>query len=129
MALADTIRQAREYHRMAIEQTFEDTCTVIEYQSITNPTTKITKQTEVAVLSDQPCKLSFSSANPTEKSENVASVSQVVKLFIPVSTNINPGSKIVVSHNGATHTYKSSGEPNAFHTHKEIALELFRGWA
>lgn len=129
MSMQDVIRRAREQHRKAIEELYEDTCTIIEYQSIKDPITKVTKKQEVTVLTDQPCKLSFTTANTTGDGDNVATVSQDVKLFLSPNITIKAGSKIVVTHDGIDHVYKSSSEPSTFFTHQEIGLELFEGWA
>lgn len=128
MSIQEVIRKARERHRNAIEQLYEDTCTVIEYQSLKDPISKVTKKQEVTVLTDQPCKLSFSSTDTTESKNNVATVSQVVKLFVSPDVTIKAGSKLVVIHDDVEHVYKSSSEPSTFFTHNEISLELFKGW-
>ena len=112
-----------------MELLYEDTCTVIEYQSIKDSITKQTKKQEVTVLTNQPCKLSFSAARTTDDRDNAASVSQVVKLFLSPDVVIKAGSKIVVTRRKKEYVYKSSGEPNTLFTHQEIALELFKGWA
>lgn len=127
--MQDVIKKARERHRNAIEQLYEDTCTVIEFQSVKDPITKVTKKQEVIVLTDQLCKLSFSTAKTTDVGDNVATVSQEVKLFISPNISIKAGSKIIVTHDNIEHVYKSSSEPSTFFTHQEIALELFKGWA
>lgn len=129
MSMLEVIQRARERHRSAIEQLYEDTCTVIEYQNIKDPITKQTKKQEVTVLDNQPCKLSFSTVRTTDDSDNAASVSQVVKLFLAPNVTIKAGSKIVVTRGEQEYVYKSSGEANALFTHQEIALELFKGWA
>lgn len=127
--MINAIRKARERHRNAIEQMYEDKCTVIEYQSVKDPITKQTKKQEIAVLENQPCKLSFSTVRTTDDSDNAASVSQVVKLFLAPNVSIKAGSKIIVTRGEQEYVYKSSGEPNTLFTHQEIALELFKGWA
>lgn len=129
MSMLEVIQMARERHRSAIEQLYEDRCTVIEYRSVKDPITKQTKKQEVTVLTDQLCKLSFSTTRTTDDSDNAASVSQVVKLFLAPNASIKAGSKIVVTRGEQEYVYKSSGEPNALFTHQEIALELFKGWA
>lgn len=129
MSIQDVIQKARERHRNTIEELYEDTCTVIEYKNRKDPITKVTTKQEVTVLTDQPCKLSFSTAKTTDDVDNVATVSQEVKLFVSPNISIKAGSKIVVTHDCLEHVYKSSGEPNAQFTHHEIALELFKGWA
>lgn len=129
MSIQDVIQKARERHRNAIEQLYEDTCTVVEYKSVKDPITKVTKKQEVVVLTDQPCKLSFSTSRTTDDGDHVATVSQVVKLFLSPSVTVNAGSKIIVTHDSNEHVYKSSSEPSTFFTHQEIVLELFKGWA
>ena len=128
MSMLDVIKKARERHRNAIEQLYEDTCTVIEYQSIKDPIIKVTKKQEVTVLIDQPCKLSFSTTKTTQNGDNVATVSQTVKLIVSSNVSLKAGSKIVVTHDGMEHVYKGSSEPCTFFTHQEVELELFKGW-
>lgn len=128
MALLDAVKQARERHRMTIEQTYEDSCTVVEYRGQKDHTTKITSKQEVVVLTSQPCKLSFSSVSSAGEGQ-VATVQQTVKLFLSPDVAIKVGSKITVVHDGIEYVYKNSGKPNIHNTHQEISLELFRGWA
>lgn len=123
------ISKARAEAKKAIESLYEDTCTVIEKKKVTDSTTKVTKTTDVEVLKDQPCKLSFSSIKAAGEDSNVGTVSQVVKLFISPDILIRPGSKIVVNRNGKTTEYASSGQEAYFHTHKEIVLNLYEEYA
>lgn len=64
--------KARQAHRKAIEQLYEDTCTVYEYKSVKDETTKLTSKKEIAVLENQPCKLSFESLDIAGRSGNTA---------------------------------------------------------
>lgn len=123
------LEAARKQARKQIESLYEDTCTVTERKNVTDPVTKITKTEPVEVLKDRPCKLSFSSVKATGENSNVATVSQVVKLFISPDVSIRPGSKIAVTRNGKTTEYASSGQEAYFHTHKEIVLNLFKEYA
>lgn len=52
-----------------------------------------------------------------------------VTLYIDPSVDIPEGSKVTVTQNGVTRDYEQSGTPAVYSTHKEIPLELFRGWA
>ena len=119
----------RTQARKQIESLYEDTCTVIERKKITDPITKLTKTEPVEVLKNQPCKLSFSSVKAAEEGSNVATVSQVVKLFIAPEIDIKPGSKIAVTHLGKVTEYASSGQEANFSTHKEIVLNLYKEYA
>lgn len=123
------LEAARKQARKQIESLYEDTCTVTERKKVTDPVTKVTKTEPVEVLKDQPCKISFSSVKAAGENSNVATVSQVVKLFISPDVSISPGSKIAVTRNGKTTEYASSGQEAYFHTHKEIVLNLFEEYA
>lgn len=115
--------------RKAIESLYKGSCTVYEYQSVIDPETKITSQQEVAVLTDQSCRLSYKTIASTSNSDGAAAVTQTVTLFIAPEISIKPGSKITVVQNGITADYQSSGKPAEYTNHQEIALELFQGWA
>lgn len=121
----------RKMAKSALEQTYHTMlCSVIEYQEITDETTKITRHGEVTVLKDQPCKLSYESLNAVDQSDTAAAKAQGTKLFIAPEIEIKPGSKVVVTNDaGVTTAYKASGEPSIYVSHKEIPLELFDGWA
>ncbi|SDF61830.1 hypothetical protein [Sporomusa acidovorans] len=115
--------------RKAIESMYAGVCTVYEYQSTKDPVTKISEQQEVAVLTDQPCRLSFKTITGTSSADGAAAVAQEVKLFIAPELTIKPGSKITVTQNNVTADYESSGKPAVYTHHQEIILELFKGWA
>ena len=127
--MVSAISKARAEARKAIESLYEDTCTVTERKKIKDSVTKLTKTEDVEVLKEQPCKVSFSSVKAAGENSNVATVSQVVKLFISPDVSIRPGSKIAVTHLGKVIEYASSGQEANFHTHKEIVLELFKEYA
>jgi len=115
--------------RKALELLYVGTCTVTEYQKVVKEN-KSTGFAEVVVLEDQPCRLSFSTKDSTEPTENAASsVVQVITLFLSPDVTITPGSKITVTQNGVTEDYKQSGKPALYDTHQEIVLDLFKGWS
>lgn len=122
------IEAARTAARKAQEAFYEGTCTVIEYRNVMDETSKITRQKEVAVLENQPCKLSFENLCAAGQTETAATISQGLKLFLSPEITINSGSKLIVTQNGVTGEYSASGVPAVFPTHQEIVLELFRGW-
>lgn len=128
--MVNALAAARNAARTAIEALYyEGTCTILEYQSVTNESTKITRQEAVTVYQDQPCKLSFEKLNAVVQSDTAAAISQGVKLFLAPEIKVNGGSEIVVTWMGETHEYSCSGEPAVYPTHQEIMLEMFRGWA
>lgn len=114
--------------RKAIESMYSGTCDVVEYTKAQQPD-KLMKLQEVTVLTAQPCRLSFKTKEASSPSDTVSGVNQVIQLFISPELHVKPGSKIVVTQNGVTTAYKSSGQPAIYNTHQEIILELFRGWA
>ncbi|HEX3023438.1 MAG TPA: hypothetical protein VHP81_13750 [Lachnospiraceae bacterium] len=131
MSVLKAIEQARERHRVLLEETYEDSCTILEYRSVKDPVTKITNKQEVTVVSNQRCKLSYSSSKTTEKENHVSTKVQTISLFLSSSIEIQPGSKIVITRKGETEAtaYMNSGVPARYMTHQEIQLELFERWA
>lgn len=123
------IAAARKAARKAIESTYEGVCTIIERRDIQDEKTKITRKSEITVIENQPCRLSFESLNTTSQTETAAVISQGTKLFLPPEIVVRAGSKIVVEQDGRRAEYSMSGEPAVYATHQEIKLELFRGWA
>ena len=115
--------------RNAIESMYNAKCTVIEHQKV-KLADKSTKWDEVKVLEDIPCKLSFKSITATTQTDSGASsVVQVTKLIVSPDVVIKAGSKVVVTQNGVTTEYQSSGTPARYNTHQEIVLNLFERWA
>ena len=112
----------------ALAALWTDRVTVYQNQKVTDPVTHITDFREVAILEDQPCKLSFETLAAAE-GDPAAAVSQAVKLFLSPDVVIPAGCKVIVTRQGRTFTYASSGEPGVFRDHQEISLTLFKGWA
>lgn len=129
MSLTQWMKKAREAHRKAIEQLYEDTCTIYEEQEVTDEDTNITSTDTVAVIENQPCKISFENLSTTSDSDNVAEQKIAVKLFLAPEIDVKPGSTIEVTHNGETVRYSNSGVAGKFFTHQEINLELAERWA
>ena len=113
--------------RKALEKGYIGTFTVTEYKKITKPN-HTTGFSEVDVLIDQPCRLSFSSS-PLTSGGDFPEINQTVKLFFAPEIVVKEGSKITVTQNGVTTEYKQSGTPAVYSTHTEILLELFDRWA
>ena len=99
--------------------------TIYEYQDITDPVTHQTTQEEVAVLVDEPCRMSYNHEQSTNVQNGAAVVSQSIKLFIRPDLVINPGSVIEITQHGVTQKYKGSGSPAVYCNHQEIILELY----
>ena len=116
--MVGVLERARALARKAMEDIyFTEKCDV---------RTKITKASEVKVLENQPCKVSYGSLNTVGQTGTGATNRQTVKLFISPNVMIKPGSKVVVGRNA----YKASGVPAVYaDTHQEIMLDMFDRWA
>lgn len=127
--MVKAIEAARKAARRAQEATYEGLCTIYEYRDVTDEKTKLSSEEEVAVIENQPCKLSFEKLNSVVQTETAAVQAQGVKLFLAPEIAIGSNSKIVVTQNGITNEYSASGIPAVYSTHQEITLESFRGWS
>lgn len=123
--MVSAIEAARKAARKAQEQLYDGICTVTEYRKVKDEKTKLSGMSDVVVLEEQPCRISFSKVSQSIQGESSASISQSIKLFLSPDVTIQPGSKITVTQNGVTTVYKSSGVPAVYATHQEIMLELF----
>lgn len=102
-------------------------CTIYEYQDVFDPLTWQTTQQEVAVLVDEPCRLSYNHEQATNIQSGAAVVSQSITLFIRPDLVINPGSIIEITQRGITERYSGSGKPAVYTNHQEIVLQLYNG--
>ena len=113
--------------RKALEKGYTGTFTVTEHRKITRPNHTVGYE-DVVVLVNQPCRLSFSSS-PATADGDVPAIAQTVKLFFAPDITVKEGSKITVTQNDVTTEYRQSGTVANYSTHKEVILELFKGWA
>ena len=118
------IKEAKKH----LEGLYCGKCNIYEYRPSKDPITKRTVNKEVCVIENQPCRLSSKSISKASEG-NVSTVSKVITLFIPPEITIKPGSKIVVTQNNVTDTYKNSSKSAIYYNHQEIELELFEGYA
>ena len=120
--------------KAAVESLYSGTCTVTVSAPTFDEITKQTSNTVTTLFADQPCRLSFISAPPSDKlvatsqslihsdTPRAHFANQQIKLFIDPSLSIPPGSKISVTQNGLTQYFKSSGAPAVYSSHQEIEL-------
>lgn len=127
--MVNAIQAAQKAARKAIEETYFGTLTVTERKKEKDERSKLTKDVEVVVLENQPCKLSFEKLQTAIQSDSAATITQVTKLFVSPDISINAGSKITVSQDNVTTDYTCSGVPAIYPTHQEIILELFKDFA
>ena len=127
--MVNAIQAAQKAARKAIEATYFGTLTVTERKKEKDERSKLTKDVEVVVLENQPCKLSFEKLQTAIQSDSAATITQVTKLFVSPDISIKAGSKITVSQDNVTTDYTCSGVPAIYPTHQEIILELFKDFA
>lgn len=113
----------------AIKSLWEGICTVTVRTNTTSQSTGRAVASEVDTYTDEPCHITFDAVSPTEPNSNAAQPIQRITLFVDRAVDIPPGSKITVTQNGVTGVYEQSGVPAVYSVHKEIPLELFKGWA
>lgn len=116
--------------RKGIEMLYDCTCQIEELQSSESPETGITEQTWKVILSQQPCKRSIENVEAADKDNNVAIVSQVIRLFMAPEITVLPGSRITVTDKrGSIEIYESSGKSAVLTNHQEIILKTRDRWA
>lgn len=118
-----------DMNRRKIEKLYVGKCTITEYRPVTDSITKLTKNKEVNILTNEKCLRSYKSLSATTETAVGNKVRQAIKLFVAPELIIAPGSKITVTQNGRTTAYSNSGEPAVYETHQELELSLFKGWA
>lgn len=108
-----------------LEKLWIGRCTIYQYQDVTDPDTFQTTQQEIAVVEDEPCRLSYNREQSTNIQNGAAVVSQSITLFIRPDLTIPSGSVIEITQHGRTVKYKGSGQPAYYTNHQEIVLELY----
>ena len=100
-------------------------CTISEYQEITDPETWQTKHELVAVVTDEPCRLSHNRESTVDVNGGAPYVAQTIVLFIRPDVVIREGSVIEITQHGVTNKYKRASKPAVYTNHQEVALELY----
>ena len=122
------LSKAYEAKRKCLESLYNGKCNVYEYRKV-KKANKSTGFEEVAVYTEQPCRLSYKQSPNTSTGDDLSnSVVQTIELFISPDLEINSGSKIVVTQNNVTTEYAHSGKSTKYVTHQSIVLKLFKEW-
>lgn len=103
--------------------------TIYEYQTVTDPITFQSTQKEVAIVTDEPCRVSYNREQATNIQSGAAVISQSITLFIRPDLEVKPGSVIEVTQHGKTTKYKGSSKSALYTNHQEIILELYEDTA
>ncbi len=99
-------------------------CTIYEYETTVDPVTHQSTQRPVAVLEDEPCRLSYNWEQATNIQNGAAVVSQSITLFIRPDITIKPGSLIEITQHGVTELFERSGHTAVYTNHQEVKLQL-----
>ena len=121
------LAKIRAKAKKAIENLYEDTCDIYVYRQMKNDIGYIEQEKQL-IYTNIPCRLSYNSIVQTTDDE-VAKISQSIKLFIAPDIEIFAGSYINVNRNGNIVNYAYSGQSVKYKTHQEISLELYKDYA
>ena len=105
-----------------LQKLWRDTCSIYNFEKVKNPKTKTTEFKEILVQENIPCRISFQNISSTSETPSIAITNQVIKLFLSNKEEIKENSKIVVTRNGISKTYKASGIPAIYSVHQEVIL-------
>lgn len=106
--------------------------TIYEYQNVTDPETFETTQKLEAVVTDEPCRVSYENhmhGSLVNVDKGVTNIEQEIILFIRPDLEVKPGSIIEVTQHGRTTKYKGSNKTSLYTNHQEISLELYEDYA
>lgn len=116
-------------HQDALKRLWDDVCDIYVLEAVRNDENGRDEPKEVKVLSQEPCRLSFSNISSTSEQDSAPRIQQVLKLFISKDVEIPAGSKIVVKQEGRTDAYASSSKPAVHSVHQELMLVPFEEYA
>jgi len=110
---------------------FRDRCDIYEKTPVTREGRTEFEMT--LVRENVPCRISsktylFGESSAGE-SENLASISKGVRLFVPPECEIEPGSIIRLTRHGAVETYKRAGSMTRYASHNELMIKREKDWA
>lgn len=116
-------------YKKAVRSLWTGRASITVRNGMPNEDTGRTEPVERVMVTDEPCRLSYTTVKSTEPDGEAARVAQAVTLYLDPSVEIPEGSKITVTQNGVTADYGRSGKAAVYTCHQEIPLELWKGWA
>ena len=124
------VKMPTGYER-AVKSLWNDKATVYVRKNSTNTTAGRTEQREEILLEDEPCRIVYVSSPATGDTRGAPTKMQTIKLLIDRGAELPPGSKISVLREGAAapEEYAHAGAAGVYTVHKEITLEIWKGWA
>ncbi len=110
-------------YRKALERMYEGVCTITNKQEYEKENGSI-GFTDVVIVENQPCRLSFGGSPVAQAGSGVFHANQSIKLFLAPEIEVKVGSIITITQHGVTNTYQCSGVPIKRESHQSIELEL-----
>ena len=108
----------------ALQHMYIGTATVYGYSYTTGEHGAEVK-TQTALFTNIPCRLSYDRKVANDQDTH-GQILQDITMHCDPSYNIPPGSKIVITQNGRTRTYKCSSQAAVYESHQEIELTAYR---
>lgn len=113
----------------ALRRLWDGLCDVYVYKEGVDEATGRTIQKAELTVKGKPCRVSYSTISATAPESEANDVRQVVKLFIAKDVEIPEGSRLVITQEGRTETYRRAGKAAVYSVHQEIVLEHEKEWA
>lgn len=111
--------------RVARQRLYYGLADIYGARKTTDPITGITKVESDALLHQNvPCKLSHKTIKEDSQTDGPSVVAHSIKVSITNEIVIPSGSKMTITQNGKSATYKSSGESAQFIVHQEVPLVI-----
>jgi len=85
-------------------------------------------KTTATVLSGIPCRISFA-GSPKTGAGDVSEAPQTVKIYFDSDYAVKTGSRLDVTQNGVTNSYRHTGKEARYQTHVEVEAEPVERWA
>lgn len=114
--------------RKAMERTYTGFCSAVVNKKVLSHD-KSTQFREVHLFEGQACYFSHGKKSATEEQGMLSELTLEGVVFLPPELDVPPGTKLVVEQAGRTLEFSSSGQSAVYHSHQEIAVTLFKGWA
>lgn len=120
-----------EEYRAALEETYEDRCTISRYTKVKKPNGE-TKTELTTIYVDLSCRLSQKALATNGQTETVNNISYETKLFISPDIEIKQGDTFQVTRGRITanewqpvapERAYTGGEPFPYQTHQEVSLQ------
>lgn len=118
-----------ELVRKAIESRYESTCSIYIFDDVFDEDTKQTKRERVALIENQPCRLSYQTqafaSLVSTQNEGVPSAYQSTKIFMSPEIDVPENSEIEVNWQGRNLRFKRSSVPVIHTNHQEVMVEVW----